>query len=165
MIGILVLLSGGFPVIFSQKRAGQGSTLFYIYKFRTMKIDTPNVASNLLKDPGKYLLAVGGLLRKLSLDELPNLVNIAKGDMSFVGPRPALFNQFDLLQLRLDAGVTMLKPGLTGWAQINGRDKLSVEEKVALEKEYLEKKSFLLDVSIVIRTVFFIFSKKEEVNH
>jgi O-antigen biosynthesis protein WbqP len=130
-----------------------------------MKTNTPNVATNLLKNPKKYLLRVGGFLRKLSLDELPNLLNIIKGDMSFVGPRPALYNQDDLMQLRLNAGVSNLKPGLTGWAQINGRDKLSMEQKVALEKEYLDKKNFAFDVNIFFRTLIFVFFIKEDISH
>jgi O-antigen biosynthesis protein WbqP len=117
-----------------------------------MKKNTPNVATHLLTNPQQYLLKMGGILRKLSLDELPNLINIIKGDMVLVGPRPALYNQNDLMALRVAAGVDKLKPGITGWAQINGRDEISIEEKVALEKEYLLRKSFLLDVAIVVKT-------------
>jgi O-antigen biosynthesis protein WbqP len=117
-----------------------------------MKKNTPNVATHLLTNPQQYLLKMGGILRKLSLDELPNLINIIKGDMVLVGPRPALYNQDDLMALRVAAGVDKLKPGITGWAQINGRDEISIEEKVALEKEYLLRKSFLLDVAIVVKT-------------
>lgn len=117
-----------------------------------MKKNTPNVATHLLINPAQYLLKIGGLLRKLSLDELPNLINIIKGEMVFVGPRPALYNQEDLMALRVAAGVDKLKPGITGWAQINGRDEISIEAKVQLEKEYLHRKSFLFDVEIVIRT-------------
>ncbi len=117
-----------------------------------MKKNTPNVASHLLENPGQYLLKIGGLLRKLSLDELPNLINIMKGEMAFVGPRPALFNQVDLMALRVAKGVDKLKPGITGWAQINGRDDISIEKKVQLEQEYLQKKSLLFDIEIVIKT-------------
>jgi O-antigen biosynthesis protein WbqP len=117
-----------------------------------MKKNAPNVATHLLINPEQYLLNIGVILRKLSLDELPNLINIIKGEMVFVGPRPALYNQEDLMALRVAAGVDKLKPGITGWAQINGRDEISIEEKVALEKEYLEKKSFLFDVMIVVKT-------------
>jgi O-antigen biosynthesis protein WbqP len=117
-----------------------------------MKRFTPNVATHLLANPKEYILKTGALLRKLSLDELPNLINIFKGEMVFVGPRPALYNQDDLMALRVLAGVDQLKPGITGWAQINGRDEISIEEKVKLEKEYLERKSFLFDMQIIIKT-------------
>lgn len=117
-----------------------------------MKKNTPNVATHLLSNPAQYLLKIGGLLRKLSLDELPNLINIIKGQMVFVGPRPALYNQDDLMTLRVATGVDKLKPGITGWAQINGRDDISIEKKVELEQEYLQKKSFLFDIEIIIKT-------------
>lgn len=117
-----------------------------------MKKNTPNVATHLLTNPAQYLLRSGGLLRRLSLDELPNLINIMKGEMVFVGPRPALYNQDDLMSLRVAAGVDKLKPGITGWAQVNGRDEISIEQKVQLEKEYLYRKSFLFDIKIIIRT-------------
>jgi len=162
---LLILFDDGMPVFFTQKRVGVNYSFFKLYKFRTMKKNTPNVATHLLENPEQYLLKVGGTLRKLSLDELPNLINIVKGDMVFVGPRPALYNQDDLMQLRINAGVSHLKPGLTGWAQINGRDEISLEEKVALEKEYLEKKSFAFDVKIFFRTFLSAFFKKEGVSH
>jgi O-antigen biosynthesis protein WbqP len=117
-----------------------------------MKKNTPNVATHLLENPESYLLRIGYALRKLSLDELPNLINIIKGDMVFVGPRPALYNQDDLMTLRIEAGVDNLKPGITGWAQINGRDEISIEKKVQLEQEYLYKKSLLFDIEIIIKT-------------
>lgn len=117
-----------------------------------MKKNTPNVATHLLSNPAQYLLKIGGFLRKLSLDELPNLINIIRGEMVFVGPRPSLYNQDDLMALRVAAGVDKLKPGITGWAQINGRDEISLEEKVAFEKEYLDRKSFLFDLEIIVKT-------------
>jgi O-antigen biosynthesis protein WbqP len=117
-----------------------------------MKKNTPNVATHLLENPTSYLLRIGGVLRKLSLDELPNLINIIKGDMVFVGPRPALYNQDDLMELRVSTGVSKLKPGITGLAQINGRDNISIEKKVQLEQEYLYKKSTLFDINIIIKT-------------
>jgi O-antigen biosynthesis protein WbqP len=117
-----------------------------------MKKNTPNVATHLLESPEKYLLKIGGILRKLSFDELPNLINIITGEMIFVGPRPALFNQDDLMALRVATGVDKLKPGITGWAQINGRDDISIEKKVQFEQEYLQKKSFFFDIEIVIKT-------------
>ena len=125
-----------------------------------MKKDTPNVATHLLTHPERYLLKIGGILRKSSIDELPNLINIIKGEMVFVGPRPALYNQDDLMTLRVSTGVDKLKPGITGWAQINGRDEISIEEKVELEKEYLMKKSFLFDVEIVVKTFMSVMGSK-----
>ena len=152
IMGLLIFIQDGFPVFFKQKRVGVNYSFFYIYKFRTMKKDTPNVATHLLTNPEQYLLKIGALLRKLSLDELPNLINIIKGEMVFVGPRPALYNQDDLMALRVAAGVDKLIPGITGWAQVNGRDELSLEQKVALEKEYLAKKSLFIDFQILIKT-------------
>jgi len=149
---IVILLEDGFPIFFKQKRVGVNYSFFYIFKFRSMKNNTPNVATHLLTNPEQYLLKIGKLIRKTSLDELPNLINIIKGEMVFVGPRPALYNQDDLMALRVVARVDKLKPGITGWAQINGRDEISIEAKVALEKEYLEKKSFLFDCTIIIKT-------------
>lgn len=165
VIIILIIVDDGLPLIFAQKRVGVNNTFFKMYKFRTMKKATPNVATDLLKNPNQYLLSTGVLLRKLSLDELPNLWNILKGDMVFVGPRPALHNQDNLIHLRITAGVDSLKPGLTGWAQINGRDKISLEEKVSLDKIYLEKKSFMFDIKILIMTFSTAFIKQEGVSH
>ena len=152
LISFIIFLEDGSPIFFKQKRVGINYTFFNIYKFRSMKKNTPNVATHLLENPGQYLLKIGGLLRKLSLDELPNLINIIKGEMVFVGPRPALYNQDDLMALRVAAGVDKLKPGITGWAQINGRDDISLENKVQLEKEYMLRKSFLFDIEIIIKT-------------
>lgn len=153
LVALAIFLEDGSPVFFKQKRVGQDYSFFLIYKFRSMKKNTPpNVASHLLENPGQYLLKIGGILRKLSLDELPNLINIMRGEMVFVGPRPALYNQDHLMALRVAAGVDKLKPGITGWAQVNGRDEISIEEKVALEKEYLERKSVWFDLVIVVRT-------------
>jgi O-antigen biosynthesis protein WbqP len=152
LVVIFIFIEDGIPVFFKQKRVGVNYTFFNIYKFRSMKKNTPNVATNLLDNPEQYLLKTGRILRKLSLDELPNLINIIKGEMVFVGPRPALYNQDDLMALRVEAGVDKLKPGITGWAQINGRDDISIEKKVELEKEYLQKKTFLFDIEIIIKT-------------
>jgi len=160
IISVILLLEDGYPVIFKQKRVGRNYTFFNIYKFRSMKKNTPNVATHLLENPGQYLLKIGGILRKLSLDELPNLINIIKGEMVFVGPRPALYNQDDLMALRVAARVDKLKPGITGWAQINGRDEISIEAKVILEKEYLERKSFIFDVVIVVKTFTNVLGSK-----
>ncbi len=152
IVALLIIIEDGFPVLFLQKRVGINYTFFNIYKFRSMKRNTPNVATHLLPNPDQFLLKIGKFIRKTSLDELPNLINIIKGDMVFVGPRPALYNQDDLMALRLAAGVDKLKPGITGWAQINGRDDISIDEKVKLEKDYLNKKSLLFDFQIVIKT-------------
>jgi len=160
IVGLLIFIQDGFPVFFKQKRVGLNYSFFYIYKFRTMKKDTPNVATHLLTNPEQYLLKIGALLRKLSLDELPNLINIIKGEMAFVGPRPALYNQDDLMALRVAAGVDKLIPGITGWAQVNGRDELSLEQKVALEKEYLAKKSLFIDFQILIKTFTNVLGSK-----
>ena len=152
IVAISIFIEDGMPIFFKQKRVGINYTFFNIYKFRSMKKNTPHVATHLLENPGQYLLNIGGLLRKLSLDELPNLINIIKGEMVFVGPRPALYNQDDLMTLRVATGVDKLKPGITGWAQINGRDDISIEKKVQLEQEYLYKRSTLFDFEIIIKT-------------
>ena len=160
IVAISIFIEDGPPIFFKQKRVGVNYTFFNIYKFRSMKKNTPNVATHLLENPTSYLLRIGGVLRKLSLDELPNLINIIKGEIVFVGPRPALYNQDDLMALRVAAGVDKLKPGITGWAQINGRDDISIEAKVALEKEYLERKSIWFDLVIVVKTfTSVLFSK------
>ena len=160
IIGLIIIIEDGFPIFFTQKRVGVNYSFFYIYKFRSMKRNTPNVATHLLVNPLLYLLNIGKFIRKLSLDELPNLINIIKGEMVFVGPRPALYNQDDLMELRIKADVDKLTPGITGWAQINGRDEISLEEKVSLEKEYLEKKSLIFDFKIIILTFSnILFSK------
>lgn len=159
-VALAIYIEDGSPIFFKQKRVGINYTFFYIYKFRSMKNNTPNVATHLLQNPASYLLRIGGLLRKLSLDELPNLINIIKGQMVFVGPRPALYNQDDLMVLRVATGVDKLKPGITGWAQINGRDDISIEKKVQLEQEYLYKKSTLFDIEIIIKTFTNVLSSK-----
>ena len=152
LVLVAILIEDGFPVFFTQKRVGINYTFFKIYKFRSMKKHTPNVATHLLTDPDQYLLKFGKFIRKTSFDELPNLINIIKGDMVFVGPRPALYNQDDLMILRVATGVSKLKPGITGWAQINGRDEISIEKKVELEQEYMYKRSTLFDIVIIIKT-------------
>ncbi len=151
-VTLAIFIEDGSPILFKQKRVGVNYIFFYIYKFRSMKKNTPNVATHLLENPASYLLRIGGVLRKLSLDELPNLINIIKGEMVFVGPRPALYNQDDLMTLRVATGVDKLKPGITGWAQINGRDDITIEKKVQLEQEYLYKRSTLFDIEIIIKT-------------
>jgi O-antigen biosynthesis protein WbqP len=152
IISLLILIEDGFPFFFLQKRVGINYTFFNIYKFRSMKKNAPNVATHLLNNPDQYLLKIGNFIRKTSLDELPNLINIIKGEMVFVGPRPALYNQDDLITLRIATGVSKLKPGITGWAQINGRDDISIEKKVQLEQEYMYNRSTLFDIKIIIKT-------------
>ena len=158
IISLLIFFEDGLPILFKQKRVGINNTIFIMYKFRSMRKDTPDVPTHLLEYSAKYVLNIGRLLRKYSLDELPNLFNILKRDMGLVGPRPMMLSQDDLMQLRIIAGIEKLLPGLTGWAQINGRDELSLEDKVAFEKEYLENKSFLFDLKIILLTFYRVFS-------
>ncbi len=160
-ISLAILLEDGFPIFFIQKRIGINYCFFNIYKFRSMKKNTPNIATHLLNNPNKYILKSGKILRKLSLDELPNLINIVKGEMVFVGPRPALYNQDDLMAFRVATGVSKLTPGITGWAQINGRDEISIAKKVQLEQEYLLKKSFLFDLKILFMTLIKVLNSKD----
>ncbi|NOX65191.1 MAG: sugar transferase [Chlorobi bacterium] len=159
-ISVLIILIDEPPVFFVQKRAGRNSFYFNMYKFRTMKSDAPNVATALLKDPDQYFSRTGKVLRKFGLDELPNLINILKGDMGFVGPRPVLYKEFDLIELRKKEGVDKLLPGLTGLAQINGRGDLSLEEKVKFELLYKEKKSLSFDTKILLKTFTHALFKK-----
>jgi O-antigen biosynthesis protein WbqP len=161
IVALFIIIEDGFPVLFSQKRVGINYTFFSIYKFRSMKRNTPNVATHLLTNPEQYLLKIGKFIRKTSLDELPNLINIIKGDMVFVGPRPALYNQDDLMALRVAAGVDKLKPGITGWAQVNGRDEISIQDKVAFEFDYLQKKTLFFDVKIVLKTFTNVLFSKD----
>lgn len=148
-VALLVKLSSKGPVLYWSDRVGRNNRIFKMPKFRSMQVGTPSVATHLLVDPLSYLTPIGGFLRKSSLDELPQLWSILKGDMSFVGPRPALFNQYDLIALRSTHGVDRLLPGLTGWAQINGRDELPIPEKVALDMVYLQRQSLWFDVQIL----------------
>ncbi|HAT4221774.1 sugar transferase [Clostridium perfringens] len=154
IISLLVKLTSKGPIFFKQRRIGKNNEEFNILKFRTMRVDTPNVATHLLKDPSVFITPLGKFLRKTSLDELPQLINILKGEMSIVGPRPALYNQYDLRDMRTEVGVHKLVPGLTGWAQINGRDEIPLEEKVVLDKEYMNMQSFWMDIKIIFMTVF-----------
>lgn len=151
-VAVLVRLTSAGPVIYWSDRVGRNNRIFKMPKFRTMRVDTPAVATHLLNNPGQFLTPIGSFLRKSSLDELPQLWSIIKGDMSFVGPRPALFNQDDLIQLRTEYGVHKLLPGLTGWAQVNGRDELPIPDKVKLDVEYMQQQSFLMDIRIIILT-------------
>ena len=161
---ILVRTTSDGPVIYWSDRIGRNNKIFKMPKFRSMRIDAPAVASHLLADPQSYLTSVGSFLRKTSLDELPQIWSILKGDMSFVGPRPALFNQDDLVALRTLHGVDKLMPGLTGWAQINGRDELPIPEKVALDIEYMKRQSFWFDLKIIFLT-FLKVLRKDGITH
>lgn len=159
VIGILVKLTSKGPIFYTSSRVGYQNRLFNMFKFRTMKVGTPAVATHLLNNPTTALTLVGSFLRKTSLDELPQLFNILLGDMSFVGPRPALFNQHDLIALRTQAGVNSLMPGLTGWAQVNGRDELVLADKVKLDTEYLNRRSFAFDLRIMWLTALRVINR------
>ena len=164
VIAIIIKISSKGPIFYLSDRVGLMNFIFKMYKFRTMKIDTPAVATHLLSNPQFYMIPIGDFLRKTSLDELPQLINILKGDMSFVGPRPALFNQHDLIKLRTEKGIHMLVPGLTGWAQINGRDELPIPVKVEFDEYYKDHQGFCFDLNILFRTLLKVL-KKEGVSH
>ncbi len=152
LIAVAIRATSPGSVIYRSNRIGRNNRMFCMPKFRTMRVDTPAVATHLMENPNEYLTPIGAFLRKTSLDELPQLWSILIGDMSVVGPRPALFNQDDLIELRAEAGVQKITPGLTGWAQINGRDELPVQEKVKLDVEYMQRQSLLFDLYIVFMT-------------
>ena len=164
IVALLVRLTSTGPVLYWSNRVGRCNHLFLMPKFRTMRVDTPAVATHLMADPDQFLTPVGSFLRKSSLDELPQLWSIIRGDMSFVGPRPALFNQDDLVALRTQYGVDKLVPGLTGWAQINGRDELPIPEKVKLDVDYLHQQSFTLDLKIILMT-FLKVLRRDGIKH
>ncbi len=164
LLAMAVRLTSKGPALYWSDRVGRNNMIFKMPKFRSMQVGTPAVATHLLGKPQAHLTPMGSFLRKSSLDELPQLWSILRGEMSFVGPRPALFNQYDLIGLRTRAGVDKLLPGLTGWAQVNGRDELSIADKVALDVEYLQKKSLAFDVKIMILTVFKVLSR-DNVTH
>lgn len=160
IVALAVKFTSPGPMLFKQRRIGKDNVEFEIYKFRTMRIDTPNVPTHLLENPEQWITPVGKFLRKTSLDELPQLFNILKGEMSIVGPRPALYNQIDLRDMRTAVGIHKLIPGLTGWAQINGRDEIPLSLKVSLDKEYLDRKSFLFDIKIILMTVLSVIKSE-----
>ena len=164
LIAFLVITTSKGPALYWSDRIGKNNKIFKMPKFRSMLTDTPAVATHLLDNPDEYLSPIGGFLRSTSLDELPQLLAVLKGDMSFVGPRPALFNQNDLIALRTEKGVDKLLPGITGWAQVNGRDELSISDKVALDEEYLNSRSFWLDMKILWMT-FLKVVKRDGVSH
>jgi O-antigen biosynthesis protein WbqP len=163
-VAILVRMTSAGPVLYWSDRVGRNNRIFSMPKFRSMRVGTPAVATHLLGDPRSHLTPIGSFLRRSSLDELPQLWSIVKGDMSFVGPRPALFNQHDLIELRTRSGVHFLVPGLTGWAQINGRDELPIPQKVALDIEYLKNKTLWLDMKIIWLTGLKVL-KRDNVTH
>ena len=163
-VSLLVRLTSPGPVLYWSDRVGRNNVIFKMPKFRSMRVNTPAVATHLLTNAGQYLTPVGGFLRKSSLDELPQLLSILKGDMSFVGPRPALFNQHDLVALRTQADVHLLVPGLTGWAQVNGRDELPIPQKVALDVEYKNRQSLLFDLQILSLTALKVL-RRDGVSH
>jgi O-antigen biosynthesis protein WbqP len=159
LVALAVRLTSPGPALYWSDRVGRHNRIFKMPKFRSMRIDTPAVATHLLRNPGQWLTPIGSFLRKSSLDELPQLWSILMGHMSFVGPRPALFNQYDLITLRTDAGVHELAPGLTGWAQVNGRDELPIFQKVQLDVQYLQRQSLLFDLKILRMTVLRVLGR------
>ena len=163
-IGLLVRLTSRGPALYWSDRVGRNNVIYRMPKFRSMLRDTPAVATHLLDNPESFLTPIGSFLRKSSLDELPQLWSIVKGEMSFVGPRPALFNQYDLIELRTRHGIDQLLPGLTGWAQVNGRDELPIPQKVALEIEYLNNRSLWKDMKIIGMTVLKVL-RRDNVQH
>jgi O-antigen biosynthesis protein WbqP len=164
VLSILVKLTSNGPVIHWSKRIGRDNEVFLMAKFRTMKIETPQIATHLMSDPDSYLTSIGGYFRRKSLDELPQLVNILKGEISFVGPRPALFNQDDLIEARTKVKVHSIRPGITGWAQIHGRDEIPIPQKVEYDNYYLENRSLFLDFRILLET-FFKVIREDGVSH
>jgi len=160
IIGIIVKLNSKGPILFVQMRIGKNNKLFKFYKFRTMKVGTPNVSTEKFDSSKGYITGSGRILRKSSLDEIPQLINILKGDMTFVGPRPALFNQYELKAIRTKAGVHKLLPGVTGWAQVNGRDLLDDSMKTFYDEEYLKNRSILFDLKIIVDTAFKVLKSK-----
>ena len=161
LVSLIVLIDAGTPVIFRQYRVGKDNKLFYIYKFRTMRKNTRNAATAELTDSDKYITKSGRILRKTSLDELPQLVNVLIGDMSFVGPRPLIPEEKEIRALRKEYNVYSVKPGITGLAQVNGRDNLSIKEKALFDKEYIDKQSIALDIKILIKTVLVVLKRED----
>ena len=164
IIALIIRVTSRGPALFWSNRVGKFNVIFKMPKLRTMSMDAPAVASHLMSDPNQFTSSFGRFLRRTSIDELPQLFSILKGDMSFVGPRPALFNQYDLIALREERGIDQILPGLTGWAQVNGRDELPIIEKVAFDKEYLDRQSFSFDMKILWMTVFNV-ARKDGVSH
>jgi O-antigen biosynthesis protein WbqP len=164
IIALTIKFTSRGPVLHWSERIGKDNKTFFMPKFRTMKVDTPNIATDKLENPDKYITTVGGFLRNSSLDEVPQLLSVFLGDMKLVGPRPALFNQYDLIELRNKKGLSIMKPGITGWAQVNGRDQLSIEEKVKYDEEYLVRGSLIIDIYIIWLTIIKLV-KKDGISH
>ena len=166
IFGALIFISDGASPIYTQRRIGKDGKEFYIYKLRSMRTGAPEVATHLLGEDSEQITSIGRFVRRTSIDELPQLMNVIKGEMSLVGPRPALWNQYDLIDLRREQGIDKLTPGITGWAQVNGRDSISLERKVALDREYLaatnasSNSAFMMDVKCIIRTFSAVFAHK-----
>ena len=160
IVSLIIYIDDGFPALYRQKRIGVNNSKFKVYKFRTMKKGIPEIPTHLVKDPQQFYTRSGPFIRKLSIDELPQLINIIKGDMVFVGPRPALHNQDDLVELRTRVGVHELLPGITGWAQVNGRDELSIPVKVQFDEYYLKNRSWSLDLKIAFLTLLRVLEMK-----
>ena len=160
LLAFIIKVTSPGPILFKQRRIGKDNQEFMIYKFRTMRIDTPNVATHLLKNPEQYITPIGKFMRKTSLDELPQLFNILKGEMSVVGPRPALYNQYDLIEMRTKVNVHTVRPGLTGLAQVSGRDELELNKKVYFDELYLNKQSFFYDLKLIFLTVVKVFKSE-----
>ena len=160
LCAVLILIFDGSPILFKQKRIGLNTQSFILYKFRTMRKDTPDIPTHLFTDAHQFIIRQVKWVRTFSLDELPNLINIMRGDMNFIGPRPALYNQLDLIELRKSMNIDSIKPGITGWAQVNGRDDISIQQKVELDQYYLKHQSFKLDVKILLMTFKNVLHKK-----
>tara|TARA_S200000501_G_scaffold336210_1_gene341433 strand:+ start:31638 stop:32189 length:552 start_codon:yes stop_codon:yes gene_type:complete len=161
VVAIVIFLDDGLPIFFKQKRVGKNKVFFNIFKFRTMKKDTADIATHLIKNQNDQILKSGHFLRKYSIDELPQLFNILLGHINFIGPRPSLFNQYDLVEMRDKYGINEIKPGITGWAQVNGRDSLSLQDKVMLDKYYIENKNVFLNIKIIYKTILKVISAKD----
>ncbi|WP_370660191.1 sugar transferase [Massilia glaciei] len=164
VVSLLVKLTSKGPVLYWSNRVGRDNALFSMPKLRTMQVETPVVATHLLQDPDQFLTPIGGFLRKSSLDELPQLWCILRGDMSVVGPRPALFNQHNLISMRTEQGVHKIRPGLTGWAQVNGRDELPIPEKVKLDVDYVKRQSLVFDMKVILLTILKVV-RRDGVTH
>ena len=160
-VAIIIVASDGFPIFYKQKRIGKNNSHFYLHKFRTMKNNTPELSTDLLKDPSNYYIKFGKILRRFSIDEIPQLLNVIKGEMNFIGPRPAYYKQYKLIEMRRENNIHKLKPGITGWAQINGRDQISDNTKVELDKYYLLNKNIVLDAKILFYTIFKVILHKD----
>lgn len=164
LIAGMIFIISSTPIIHWSSRVGINGNLFIMPKFRTMKTNTPQLATEKLSNPKQYLIPMGLFLRRTSLDEIPQFFSVLKGDMSLVGPRPALHNQYDIILKRKELGISVLKPGITGWAQINGRDKITLDEKIKLDHEYLKRKSTMLDFQIIIKTIVYVMKSKNIVH-